>query len=342
MSKNGKRDNAKIVRKFLTERPLNALGKRWEKRDLARELVRLYPNDWKTIDDARSSVRVVLGSCGDKHRVEVKDPEKLRFFFQDFDKWAGENLNTEARPFDEPFVIPTSIKKLSVINDTHGQYLDPKVMISFLRRTKDKTAVFFNGDLMDSEALSRHLKTHNMIDYDKELELCHQILKGLTQEFDHVYFKEGNHDFWLERYLLTNAREIFRLRGLDLQTLLRLGELKVHHIHNLKYVQYGDCDFVHAHEFPGFGMGKFPASGLLDKWQTFKHSYSVKIVGAHCHRADEAISRKSKTGEFGQGWIVACMCRKSASYNPYAGWDNGWGEATVNNDGKVEFENILY
>jgi hypothetical protein len=181
-----------------------------------------------------------------------------------------------------------------------------------------------------------------MIEYDKELELCHEILKGLTQEFDHVYFKEGNHDFWLERYLLTNAREIFRLRGLDLPTLLRLGELKVHHIHNLKYIQYGDLDVVHAHEFPGFGMGKFPASGLLDKWQSFKHSYTVKILGAHCHRIDEAISRKSKAGEFGQGYIMGCFCRRSAAYNPYAGWDNGWGEATVNNDGKVEYTNVWF
>ena len=76
---------------------------------------------------------------------------------------------------------------------------------------------------MDSESLSRHLKGHNLIEYEKELELCHNLLKGFKEEFDHVYFKEGNHDFWLERYLLNNAREIFRLRGLDLKTLLRLG-----------------------------------------------------------------------------------------------------------------------
>lgn len=330
---------ADIIREFITKNPTNAKGANWDKQDLAEELSGIHGGRREVW---RSAVRRVTGSMGEENRSKIKNPNMLKFFFNGFEKWSAENLNTEERPFDAPFVIPTSIKNLSIINDLHGQYLDDKVMTSFLRRTKDKTAVFINGDLLDSEALSRHLKTHNMIEYDKELELCHQILKGLKQEFNHVYFKEGNHDFWLERYLLTNAREIFRLRGLDLKTLLRLGELGVEHIHNLKYFQYGDLDGVHGHEFPGFGMGKFPAVSLLDKWQTFKHSYSVKVVGAHCHRIDEAISRKSKTGEFGQAWTVGCMCKKQAAYNPYAGWEQGWGEASINADGKTEFKNIWY
>lgn len=304
---------------------------------MAREMSAIYGG---SIESWRSSVRHVTGANGETNRKSTLDPQKIKFFFNGFEKWSEENLNKEEGPFDAPFVIPTSIKRLSIINDLHGPYLDNSVMTSFLRRTKDKTAVFINGDLMDSESLSRHLKTHNMINYEKEIELCHQILKGLKEEFNHVYFKEGNHDFWLERYLLTNAREIFRLRGMDLKTLLRTGELGVEHIHNLKYFQYGDLDGIHGHEFPGFGMGKFPATTIIDKWQTFKHTYSVKIVGAHCHRIDEAMSKKSKTGEFGYGWTVGCMCRKKAAYNPYAGWEQGWGEAWINNDGKTEFMNV--
>ena len=320
------------AREFLTKHPLDAKGERWAKRDLAKELAKLHGG---AVEGWRSSIRSATGSNGKQNRSQMTNPRITKFFYNGFEKWAKENLNTEERPFDAPFVIPSSITKLSILADLHSQYLDDRVMTSFLKRTKDKTAVCLNGDLMDSESLSRHLKGHNMIEYDKEIELCHQILKGLKQEFNHVYFKEGNHDFWLERYLLTNAREIFRLRGMDLKTLLRTGGLGVEHIHNLKYIQYGDLDIVHGHEFPGFGMGKFPATGLLDKWQTFKHSYEVKVLGAHSHRQDQALSKKSKGSEWGQAWIIGCMCRKAASYNPYAGWEQGWAEAEIV-DGKTK------
>lgn len=323
------------AREFLTNRPLNGKGGRWASRDLAKEFISLFGGN---LESWRSVIRRVRGASGEEKR---RDTAHKIFFANGFEKWAKENLNTEERPFDAPFVIPSSISKLSIIADLHSVYLDAKVMTAFLKRTKDKTAVCLLGDLMDSESLSRHLKGHNMIEYDKEIELCHNILKGLKEEFDHVYFKEGNHDFWLERYLLTNAREIFRLRGMDLKTLLRTGELGVEHIHNLKYIQYGDLDLVHAHEFPGFGMGKFPATGLLDKWQTFKHSYDVKVLGAHSHRQDTAVSRKSKGGEWGQAWIIGCMCRKQASYNPYAGWEQGWAEAEIV-EGKTQVTLIPY
>lgn len=326
------------AREFLTKNPTNAKGLKWDKRDLARELSTLHGG---TLEKWRSSVRAVTGSNGGDNRLRMTAPKIASFFYSGFEKWAKENLNTEGRPFDAPFVIPTSIKKLSIIADLHGPYLDAKVMTAFLKRTKDKTAVLIDGDLMDSESLSRHLKGHNMIEYDKEIELCHKILKGLKEEFDHVYFKEGNHDFWLERYLLTNAREVFRLRGMDLKTLLRTGELGVEHIHNLKYIQYGDLDIVHGHEFPGFGMGKFPATGLLDKWQTFKHSYEVKVLGAHSHRQDKAVSRKSKGSEWGHGWVIGCMCIKQASYNPFAGWEQGWADAEIF-EGGVQVTLVCY
>ncbi len=47
------------------------------------------------------------------------------------------------------------------------------------------------------------------------------------------------------------------------------------------------------------------------------------------------MSRRSKDGQYGIGWVTPAFCRKSAQYNPYAGWDNGWTEL-VNKDGKVE------
>lgn len=319
-----------IVRKFITDNP-----KIKDKKEIARQVLKLHP-EFGDIDKARSVVRSVTGSNGKHKRKALTDPDLTKFYYNGFEKWANENLNTEPYPWNEPFIIPTSIKELNCIADLHSVHLDWRVMQSFLKKTKNKEALLINGDLLDSESLSRHLKGHNLIEYDKELDLAYDILNKLKSEFTHIYFKEGNHDFWLERYLLTNAREIFRLRGIGLKELLKLGELGIHHIHNLKYWTYGDLDGVHGHEFPGFGMGKFPSVGLLDKWQTFRGAYDVKIFCSHSHKEDKTIGKKSKDGKFGQSWVGPAMCRKSPHYAPYSGWDLGWNNFKINNDGLTE------
>ena len=326
---------ANIIRDLITQNTKNT-----SKRAIA---VELYERGlYKTVEAARSGVRRVLGVSGTKNKKVLTNPEFIKFFdLPQFNKWANENLDEETQPWAEAFQIPSSIKHLNIIADIHSVHLDKNVMKQFIKQTKNKEAVILNGDLMDSESLSRHLKGHNVIAYEKELEICHQILKGLKEEFTHVYFKEGNHDYWLNRYLLNNAREVFRLLGLDMKSLLRLGELGVHHMHNLKHWKYGDLDGVHGHEFPGFGMGKFPATGLLDKWQTFKNKYEVKVISSHCHRVDYSISKKSKDGKFGYGWTTPAMCKKAAHFNPYAGWNNGWSVATINADNLTEVKHIV-
>ena len=308
------------------------------KKGLAAILLERHPDKFLDLEDARSTVRYVTGSNGDKKRNQLSSPTLKKFYYSGFETWVTENLNTELRPWDAPYVIPTGLNTLNIIADLHSVHMDASVMTRFLKQAKDKTALLINGDLLDSESLSRHLKHHNVVDYEKELAICRQILIGLKQEFNHVYFKAGNHDFWLERYLLTNAREIFRLKGLELENLLELNNLNVHYIHNLKYVQFGDLDIIHGHEFnSGFGAGKFPAGGFVDKWQTFKGKYDVKILASHCHRQDVHTSRRSKDGKYGHGWVTPAFCRKSAQYNPYAGWDNGWAVAKKI-DGIVEVE----
>jgi len=330
-----------FVRKFIDEHP-NIRGKL----TIAKECYKIAPGLWPDDDNVtglekcRSTVRYVTGSNGDGLRNKIINSKRGndKYFFSGFEQWSKENLNTEPQPWDEPYVIPSSIKQLNIIADLHSVYLNKDVMKKFLRATKDKEALLLNGDLMDSSSLSRHLKGHNVIEYEKEIEIAHKILMGLKQEFTHVYFKEGNHDFWLERYLLTNARDIFKVLGMSLKELLRIGELGVHHIHNLQSWKHGDLNGVHSHEFPGFGNGKFPASGLLDKWQTFTGKYDVKILGSHSHRADIAISKKSKDGKFGYGYVTPCMCRKQAQFAPYAGWDEGWATSILdgNNISSVE------
>ena len=169
------------IRAFISEHPDIT-----QKKEIARLCFEKYPDEWSSLEDCRTAVRAVTGSHGDTLRAQIKDPNKTKFFYNGFATWAEQNLNTEPEPWKEPFVIPASIKQLSIIADLHSVNLNADCMQAFLKATDNKEAVIINGDLMDSESLSRHLKSHNLVSYEKELEICYDILKGLKEEFDHV------------------------------------------------------------------------------------------------------------------------------------------------------------
>lgn len=308
-----------------------------EKKGLARILCAKFPDKFSDVEATRLIIRGVMGQHGDVGRKDV-GPKNEKYFGDAFYRWA-EQLDEEDRPWDSPFIIPSTIKNLVIAADFHSKHCVKKAIEWMLKRTKDKSALLMNGDLLDSESLSRHIKLHKVIDYDKELEMTHELIKVFKSEFNDVYVKEGNHDFWLERYLLSSARELFRLRGLSVKELLRLGELKTPHIHNLQYIQFHDLDILHGHEI-GMGFGaKFIAKAYAGRWQRFKRNMEVKVLTSHCHRADHDVIR-NQDGTTAYGWVTPAMCRKGAQYNPYAPNDVGYSEAFLTEAGVMVKHNI--
>ncbi len=308
-----------------------------EKKGIARVMAERHPKEFPSVETARSVVREVMGQKGVKQRSQ--DPQIEKYYGDAFYSWADQ-LNDEVRPWDQPFIIPTATNHLNIIADLHSVHCHKPAMEWFLKRVKNKGAVLINGDMLDSESLSRHIKLQNVVDYDRELEMTHNILKVLKSEFNDVYAKEGNHDFWLERYLLSNARELFRLRGLSVKELLRLGELKVPHIHNLQYIKFHDLDIIHGHELAmGFGA-QFIARAYAKRWQRFKRTMNVKILASHCHREDVEILH-NQDGTFAYGYVTPAMCRKGAQYNPYGVGDIGYSEAFLTENGVQVKHNIF-
>lgn len=78
-SKGSKRQK---VRKFLQKKfvdkgeSLNEINKK----DLARKLMKAMPGLWDTLDAARHTVRDVMGCSGEKTRVGLSDPEKVKYY----------------------------------------------------------------------------------------------------------------------------------------------------------------------------------------------------------------------------------------------------------------------
>ena len=127
-------NKTQLIRDFITKSKLKS------KIAIAKAVFEKYPDKFKSVEDARTLVRYVTGSLGNHLRKDISNPELTKFFYNGFESWAKENLNTELRPWDDPFVIPDSIKVLNVIADLHSIHLDVNTYKAFLNNTKDKTA----------------------------------------------------------------------------------------------------------------------------------------------------------------------------------------------------------
>ncbi len=333
---------SEVVRDYLTKNPelLEVVNSKWKygDRTIARILHKEMPDKFKTIEQARDRVREVRGKHGSRNRDNIKDPEKRKFF--DIKEWGENWITTGEEVWRTPFQIPV-FENLNIIADVHSAYASQKALDKFFKLAKDKEALLINGDLLDSKSLTRHIKVGKVIDYADEIDMMQEFLKILKSEFNHVYVKEGNHDFWLERFITQRAPELQRLRGTTFPELLKLTELGIHHIHNLQPIKYGDLDIVHGHEFPSFGgnVPNKPALSLLRKWMRYVKR-QCKVLGSHVHVSDFQ-PEKAYDGKVSYGWTTPAMCLKGAEYAPFTGWDNGHTEVKNGNNG-VEPKNIVY
>lgn len=310
-------------------------GKLLPKRTLARMLNEKYPLIFPTVENARFSVNTVTGKLGKKNK-DISNPELRKFF--DLDQWHSAYTD-QSQVWREPFQIPV-FNKLNVIADIHSVYVSKDALATFLKRVDDKEAILINGDLLDSQSLSRHLKTKNLFSYDHEIEMVAQFLDYLKEEFTHVYFKAGNHDYWLERYITNQAPELGKLKGVNLEEILQLSGKQIHYIHHLQPIEYGDLDILHGHELPsGFNVPNRPAMSYLRKYLNHKRQ-SVKLLCSHVHQADEAIE-KTYDGKFSKAWTTPAMCLKVAEYARFTRWDNGHTEVLNGNNG-VDVVNHVY
>lgn len=328
-------NKSEVIRKFIDEKGI-VDGKKLPNRTIARMVQEEYPLLFPTIENARKIVRLVTGANGDKTRKAFSDPEKTKYF--DLDQWYSAYTD-ENQVWRTQFQIPI-FDKLNIIADIHSVFVSKDALSTFFEKCENREALLINGDLLDSQSLTRHIKNKNMHRYDEEIEMVMQFLDYLKSEFDHVYFKEGNHDYWLERYIANRAPELGKLKGVDLAEILQLAGKGIHHIHNLQPIEYGDITICHGHEFPsGFSVPNRPAMSYLRKYLHHKRE-KVKLICSHVHQADQAVE-KTYDGQYHYAWTTPAMCLKAAEYARFTRWDNGHTEITNGANG-LEVNNIVY
>lgn len=229
--------------------------------------------------------------------------------------------------YQPPFKMDGFGKRMGVISDIHLPVHDRPALIAthaHLKRANIDVLLIL-GDLMDSSNLSRHPQSHALrYTWKEELEVGRAYVKSLRVMFPNIpiIMSGGNHDMWLQRFLLRSAQQ---LEGdYLLQERLKLDEHDIKWISDLRLLTYGELYLHHGHIF-GVSGGRHVATRLLDK-------FGVNLLVGHFHR-QMTDSKTTLDGKTHACWVNGCLSDLHPSYNPYGNQTHGFSIVDLHEGG---------
>ena len=231
----------------------------------------------------------------------------------------------------KPFIIPSNIKKAGILNDIHipyHNYTANQIAIEFLIK-EGVDAIILNGDILDFYGLSRFEKDPRKRSVKDELDAAKEYLDVLKKHLPKakIFWKNGNHDERLIKYLMNKAPELLGIRDFELDVLLGLSERNIDYITDKRKVMLGGLSVFHGHELGIKSASVSPARSLYLKAK-------VSSIMGHLH-VPSAHSAVRADGHVVACWSIGHLGEPHPQYAPFNDWQNGF--AVVYLDGK-EFE----
>lgn len=213
-------------------------------------------------------------------------------------------------------------EKVLIIPDIHAPFHSVPALTACLSFSKwfkpDK--IFIIGDLVDFYAISRFLKDpERALHLQDELDEAYNILRRIREQHPKTFICliRGNHEYRLQKYLWSEAKELASLRDLNIETLLNLKSLDIIYektgrlVHRGIIIKHGDV----VRKFAGYSAkGEFEKSGMSG-------------VSGHTHRA-AVYYQNNASGSY--VWMeTGCLCKLDAEYleGETPNWQQGWGVA---------------
>jgi hypothetical protein len=302
---------------------------------LARILLKDYPLDFDSLEQARGNIRRYRGEMGKYSspviNIGVRTTEnKKQFMSKKFELPESDYQKCE------PFIIPKGQNNILLLSDIHLPYQDNKALeLAINYGIENKVnCVYLNGDTIDMYQASRFIKDRRLRDLAGELEMTRNFLKQLQETFKcPIYFKIGNHEARWEHYLMLKAPELLGVDDFKLEQILRFREFGVTLVKDKQISYAGKLPILHGHEwYGGFAPPVNPARGL------FLKAKESAIVGHH-HRTSEH-TEKTLSGEVTTTWSTGCLCGLEPEYAPYNNYNHGFAHVKVSKDGNYELKNI--
>jgi hypothetical protein len=306
-------------------------------RTLANKLYKQSPELWMSVESCRAQIRKVTGSCGDRARQEIKDPEKRKYF---------RNKTAENESFNKLPKPQTSLKKWSIfqLRGNHKAFIIGDIHIPFYNRECLEIAVndsikfgtdliILNGDIFDFYKISRWQTDPRERKFSQELEACKQFLMWLREKFPkaRIIFKHGNHEERYENYLILKAPELLDIAKFDMSSILEFNDLGIEEIRDMRPIKLNELAIIHGHEY------KFSISNPVNPARGLFLRAKINALTNHFHQSSSH-SETNMEGKVTSCYSLGCMSELRPKYMPLNKWNHGF--ANVETSGQKEF-NVL-
>lgn len=277
---------------------------------------------FKDSEQVRSTLRYYRGTTGKQKLQELANKEfvhvKIKPLF----------LPESHTKHVEVWKLPKANKKVLVLSDIHIPYHDVEAIKVALNEGKQQgiDTIYLNGDILDFFMLSFHEKNpKNRPGLKQELEMAREFFAYLRQEFSNatIYFKPGNHEYRLERYLYLKAPELLDCEEFKLEVLLQLSDFRIIFISKRIKTYFGDLLVEHGDRMKGNG-GVNPARSLYMR-------YKRHVLAGHFHRKSEHVE-KIYDGSLVTTFSVACLCELEPEYFEVNNHAHGFAIVEMNGD----------
>ncbi len=190
-----------------------------------------------------------------------------------------------------------------------------KMVVDFIREQKPGR-VHLLGDACDFWALSRFDKDPTRrLNLQEELDSVRDLLTSIRDAAPRaqIIYSEGNHEYRLRKYLMSEAKALAGLRALSLEKLLDFQTLRIRFQPQDRPYRIGHLLFTH---------GQFVSrwSGMSAK-RHFER-YGCCVIHGHTHRLG-AFYHTDINDCYG-AWETGCLSTLTPDYVTAPDWQNGF------------------
>lgn len=316
-----------IAKQYVIEHPKLA------SRTIARMLRHDHPELFKSIEDARGTVRSYRGNKGEQCREQMK---QNRDTFRPNGKAGEVNIPPGISQHKPPLKIKGPLKLL-VLSDLHVPYHDDRALKIAIEHgiAEGCEGVYLNGDSIDFYAISKWQKDPKQRNLKNECDTTRIILQELAKHFPKRWYKCGNHDERWDFYLWQRAEELVDFVEFELQGVLGLEEYGYEFIRSKQWAELGKLPILHGHEMMrGLTSPVNMARGLWLKLA------STAMCG-HGHRSSSHTEPLSFQRKVVQCWSVGCLCQLHPDYAPLNKSNHGHAIVEIASNGQFQVNNYL-
>jgi UDP-2,3-diacylglucosamine pyrophosphatase LpxH len=223
------------------------------------------------------------------------------------------------------------------MSDLHHPYIDAQAWNFTLRivRKLQPEIIWIGGDGVDFYNVSQYSRDPARKEtLQDELDIAYQELVRLRKAAPNaqITYQEGNHEFRLQRYLWTRARELASLRSLELPALLRFEDLGIKHVGYNDMRKIGHLYHIHGSEVGG-GSANVARGKLLKMYNN--------VIFGHHHRHEVSTIRNAN-GTVYAAYANGMLGRFDAEYCMNPQWTQGITQVRYTKSGAFHASPLIY